>query len=238
MVLNIVLKTKTNEPDLNLSNCTKVHLPICFTFTLKLQTPFRSIRKIKARVLFLNSTRVTFILPHRENQIYDSPLATHLSNNAAVRLYSAHKNTDIFPSSSVSQSIKASLSPIMIHCSGTEGRWWPGLIVSEPCLFGWTENLLIYIRLIPASTYVSTLVTKERWHMLILCPKTDWSHSTQIPAEERHYYLCSAAQWHISKRQCGGWTKSLGVCVFLWLSLLMSASSQWQFRKKRWSVYI
>lgn len=83
---------------------------------------------------------------------------------AAFRHYSAHTETHTrtFPSSSVSQSIKASQGSIMTHCSGIEGHWWPGLIVSEPCLLGWTECLLIYIRLIPAAPYVSTLVTKER----------------------------------------------------------------------------
>lgn len=72
------------------------------------------------------------------------------------------RHTRTFPSSSVSQSIKASQGSIMTHCSGTEGHWWPGLIVSEPCLLGWTESLLIHIRLIPAATYFLTLVTKER----------------------------------------------------------------------------
>lgn len=62
----------------------------------------------------------------------------------------------------VSQSIKASRGSIMTHCSEIEGHWWPGLIVSEPCLLGWTESLLIYIGLIPATTFVLTLVTKER----------------------------------------------------------------------------
>lgn len=99
----------------------------------------------------------------------------------------------------VSQSIKASQGSIMTHCSEIEGQWWPGLIVSEPCLLGWTESLLIYIRLIPAATFVSTLVTKERCARRFFAPKSDWSHSTQIPAEERHYYLCSGAQWHISE---------------------------------------
>lgn len=87
-----------------------------------------------------------------------------VKNRAACHYYPAHwkAHTGILLSSAVSQSITASPGSIMTHCSGIEGHWWPGLIVSAPCLPGWTESLLIYIRLIPATTYVSTVVTKER----------------------------------------------------------------------------
>lgn len=90
--------------------------------------------------------------------------ASHLLKLSCFSLLFGSQSQTLAPfaSSSVSQSIKASQGSIMTHCSGTEGDWWPGLIVSEPCLLGWTESLLIYIRLIPAATYVLTLVTKER----------------------------------------------------------------------------
>ena len=91
--------------------------------------------------------------------------ASHLlkrSYHFTIILQHTHTRAPTFPSSSVSQSIKASPGSIMTHCSGIEGHWWPGLIVSEPRHLGWTESLLIYIRLIPAATYVSTPVTKER----------------------------------------------------------------------------
>ena len=131
-----------------------------------------------------------------------SPIYSLLSDTAAH-----------LPGSRISQSIRGSQRSIMTHCPGIEGHWWPGLIVSAPCRPGWTESLLIYIRLILRLDTGD----KRAVHMLILCPKTDWSRSTRRPAEERHYYLCSETQWHISKRHCGGWAKSererVCVCV-------------------------
>jgi len=146
---------------------------------------------------------------HRESDVHTSWLPT--SSRHVIRHTKTQKRT--IPSPSVSRSIKASQGSVTTHCSGTEGHWWPGQIVSEPRLPGWTQSLLIYISLILAAPLRLNTGDKRAAHMPILHPKTDWSHSTQIPAEERHYYLCSGAQWHISKRQCGGQTKSLGECV-------------------------
>lgn len=137
-----------------------------------------------------------FFVARREDDAHDSPKSFCIFTIILHKAPHTHSHLSRFI---VSQSIKASQGSIMTHCSEIEGQWWPGLIVSEPCLLGWTESLLIYIRLIPAATFVSTPVTKERCTRWFLAPKSDWSHSTQIPAEERHYYLCSGAQWHISE---------------------------------------
>lgn len=157
-------------------------------------------------------------------------------NHAALFVHTKTRVHAGAPSSCISRSIKGSQGSIMTHCSGIEGHWWPGLIVSEPCLPGWTESLDLH-QAHPCRHLCLDTGDKRAMHMLILRPKTDWSLSTQIPAEERHYYLCSGAQWHISKRHCGGWTKSLGVCVYVhvcvWLSLLITVPSQWQ---KRWAM--
>lgn len=169
---------------------------------------------------------VSFIIAGGENDPRESPLPI-CPNRAAFHHYSAQRHA--LTPFQVSQSIKASLF-------GDRGS----LMARADSV--WTESPRVNRRSFdahrahPRSRLHLHAGDKGAMHMLILRPKTDWSHSTQIPAEERHYYLCSGAQWHISKRRCGGRAKSLGVCACLWLSLLMTAPSQWQFRKKRWSV--
>lgn len=95
--------------------------------------------------------------------------------------------TDLYLSPVHRQSVH--YGPIMTHCPEIVGHRWLGLIVSDPCLLGWTESHSIYIRLIPAAAFCLDTGDKRAMCALILRPKTDWSHSTQIPAEERHYYL-------------------------------------------------
>lgn len=129
-------------------------------------------------------------------------------------LFCTKTPTHLHPSKFIiSQSIKASQVSIMTHCSEIEGHWWPGLIVSDPCLLGRTESLVIYIRLIPAAAFVSTLVTKER------CARWFFSQRLFDLIQPRYQQkrdiitVCLGAQWHIWKRHCGGRTKSLGECV-------------------------
>lgn len=118
-------------------------------------------------------------------------------------LFSTQKaHQDTFPSSCISQSIRG---PSERHNDSLFGDWGVTdgqvLIVSAPCRLGWTESLLIHIGLI------LRLDTGDKGatHVLILFAQglIDLSRPRE-PAEERHYYLCSGAQWHISKRQCGG----------------------------------
>ncbi len=109
------------------------------TWTDKRLCPFQTQQAKYVSALLLHTGRMT-------------PMTHRLLFVAIVLLLTIipHKGTHSHPSKSVSL--------LRSHCSGIEGQWWPGLIVSEPRLLSSTESLLIYISSSPPPP-----TSRHRW---------------------------------------------------------------------------